>query len=755
MTISMGAWVNSLPDDLLDVIADMDLGIVETLVGANEGQLRAILHLDGPTQINAVAGSGKTFVLTRRINYMRLMGIKPQNILCTTFTKKATGEMKDRMTKLMSTAYINLMTLGTTHSIGYRILSREYKSLNHHLARAFDPKKDILMGNDQKRFMENVKKDIMKDMTVPFEIKQEINEIAIPQFNKAFGLAKNEGIGHREYEGLHGDNPSKRMQAYVLMYNRYEQKKWDDVVVDGDDLLFLLVRLLEEHDDIRAKYQRQFKYLLIDEAQDNNALQNKLIGMLGYPEYNIFLVGDDDQAMYSFRGAKPEEFIQFSKTYKMSTQIPLELNYRSNPGILKAANMLIRNNDNRIVKQLRSGRPDDFKDEPCVMYTPYGNDDEEAAGVVEQMEILVDKEGYEHKQMAVIYRTNAQSRAVEDKLIMSGLPYVIHGGVSFYERSEVKDLVAYLQLAINPHDKEAFKRIYNKPKRYLGKAFESKVMGHRTSPWAAINDSLVVKSFTYEKKGVAEIVALISHLNSMVKKGEKAVDILDYVVEQGGYKAFITEEGDEEEEGNSRMENVATLKYVVDRFDEVEKFLEYIKMMTSTAKHDINGVQLMTFHRSKGLEFRAAFIVGCSEGLLPHYKAVEDQDEMVAAGKPDPIQEERRLGYVGVTRAEEQCFLSSVRSFNGKPAGPSRFINEMREALVVRQATKQDIEEPVLPDTIGEGDGIYDIPDGDQSLSEEFSEDDIGVLFNDMGQMYADRDALEEEKSELRRLLRD
>jgi DNA helicase-2/ATP-dependent DNA helicase PcrA len=617
---------------------------------------------------------------------MRAKGVQPTEILCTTFTKKATQEMTERLEKLVPASYVRLMTLGTTHSIAYHILKREYKALNHHMANAFN--NDMLMNNAQKRFMEDIKKDIMKDMSVPFEIKQELNEIAVPQFMKAFGLAKNDNIGHREYEAEHGDSPSNRMQAYVLFYNRYEERKWENRVLDGDDLLFLLVRLFQEHEDILQKYQGKYKYLLVDEAQDNNNLQYMLIKMLAHPHYNAFIVGDDDQSMYSFRGARPEEFIYFKDKFKNTQMIALEYNYRSVPGILKAANMLIANNQERIVKQLRTHKAEEDK---AVMYSAYKDENDEAKAVVDEIKNLTEEsKRFEHKQVAVLYRTNAQSRAFEDQLIMSGLPYVIHGGISFYERAEVKDIVAYLKLVLDPDNNEAFERIYNKPKRYLGKAFLEKARRQADSYWKAINNPMFQKTLRYEKKGVNEIIDLLTNLRGTGAAGGTPEELVDIILQQGGYEDFLKEDGDEEEEGNSRMENITTLKYVMQKFDNLDSFLDYITMMTTTAKHDINGVQLMTIHKSKGLEFDAGFVVGMSEGILPHFKAVEDSED---GTRPKAIEEERRLAYVAVTRARTVCYTSSIRSFNGRHSNTSRFIKEMESELVPVNVEIKDVND--------------------------------------------------------------
>jgi DNA helicase II / ATP-dependent DNA helicase PcrA len=683
-------WLGSLPEELLYEVAKYPAEEVKLLVGLNPSQLRAVLTLDGPVQINAVAGSGKTRVLTHRIAWMLKRGIKPSQILCTTFTKKATEEMETRLGQLIPKMALKQITLGTTHSIGYRILAKEYENMGNPMMWAFK-KRNVLMNGKQKIFVDKVIKDITYDRTVQFQVKDQYSDIATPQLLKAIGLSKNEGIGWEEYEQMHtGKGP--RMEAYIEFYKRYELKKQSEKAIDGDDMLYLLWKLFKENPDILKKYQGYYKYLLVDEAQDNNGLQYELIRMLGAPEYNTFVVGDDDQSMYGFRGAKPEEFINFTGNYRGAKQIALEDNYRSNPGILNVANSLIKNNSVRLTKSLKAHKQDDSE---CVSYSAYSDETEEARGTVEEIKQLIDNEGYNPKQIAILYRTNAQSRAMEDQLIMSGLPYVIHGGVSFYERKEVKDIVSYLKMAVDPKDDNAFKRIYNVPSRYLGKAFYEKVKAFSGYHWEAISDG-VLSLKDYEKRGVKDIIEKVNNLATMIRDNISPSDMLDYILSEEGvdYKRYIL--GEEEEEESSRMENIETLRFVLSRYERLEDFLNYIDMMTSKAKHSIDGVQLMTFHKSKGLEYPVAFNIGVSDGLLPHFRSIEDSEN---GTKPLAVEEERRLLYVGITRAESLCYLSSVGSFNGRFQDVSRFIPELGlqvEDDEVERMYQEKVMEPML-----------------------------------------------------------
>lgn len=306
------------------------------------------------------------------------------------------------------------------------------------------------------------------------------------------------------------------------------------------------------------------------------------------------------------------------------------------------------------------------------------------------------REGREHKHLAILYRTNAQSRALEDALIMAGFPYVIHGGISFYERKEVKDIVAYLRLAINPHDDASFQRVINVPSRFLGKVFMEKIKAFKGSHWDASPDKLVLKG--YEKDGYGKFRDIIEKLMAEVKGGESTPsDLIDLILSDdgAGYEKYIL--GEDEEEESSRMENIATLKFVVNRYEKVEDFLDYIETMTSKAKHSINGVQLMTVHKSKGLEFPVCYVVGVNDGILPHFKSIEDTE---SGAKPFAIEEERRLLYVAITRAEAECHISSTASFNGRPNPTSRFIKELGMTLSIKAKEKEEVIEEVFNHTV-------------------------------------------------------
>lgn len=679
----------------------------------NESQQKAVEAIEGLVMIDAVAGSGKTTVLTHRVKNMLDSGIKPKNILLTTFTKKATEEMTERLSKLVSNMQLLQMTVGTMHSIGYRILKKEYEALNHPLASAFK-KNNVLMNSKQKFFVEKVAKEIIHDRSVPFDIKAELKDLAVPQLIKAISDSKNRGIGWEEFEAEHVGT-TNRMDAYVEFYKRYEKSKFNERAIDGDDMLFLLYKLFRQHPAILEKYQRQYKYIMVDEAQDNNTSQYELLRMLAYPENNLFIVGDVDQSMYGFRGARPDEFIQYSKTKGMQ-RIALQDNYRSRPGILDVANNLIVHNTQRLDKKLVAHNQDMTE---CVAYTAAIDESAEARDIVEDVKVQIEA-GRKHKELAVLYRTNAQSRALEDSLIMAGLPYVIHGGISFYERKEVKDIVAYLQLAVDPDKaQDAFKRVVNTPSRFLGKAYLEKVDKYKGTRWQAITSgALTLKP--YETSGTNSFIRLIESLSELVEQDTSPKDIVEYLLEDGGYKQYILSE--EEEEDSSRMENIATLQFVLERYEKVSDFLDYIELMTSMAKHDIDGVQLMTIHKSKGLEFPVVYVAGVSEGTLPHFRSIEQSETPGSMA----IEEERRLLYVAITRAEEECYLSSVKSFNGQKAGASRFVKELGMTL-------HSNEDDGLTNEFG-----HDIEDGVASIDEAFNREVLDPIRRDHKKMMGD-----------------
>jgi DNA helicase-2/ATP-dependent DNA helicase PcrA len=657
----------------------------ELIKGLNDQQKEAVLTVDGAVQVNAGAGSGKTAVLTRRTAHMILdCGIDPSEILLTTFTKKATSEMEERLAKLIPSKAIKAMTLKSSHAIGYSILAKELYNINHPLAEAFrNPKDAVLMGLNEKKFLDSVVSSIEKDRTIEYEIRAMVKEKGLRSLKSVIGRCKNEGLDPYEYEQSLGNATNVKVLAYLEFYKRYEILKEQAKKIDFDDMIFLTARLFREYPEILRKYQQKWKYFLIDEGQDNNILQYEIFEKLTKPENNIFLVGDDDQAMYSFRGAKPEEFISFQERFPEAKIIKLEINYRCDREILEKANTLIVNNEERLEKTLQFHKD---SGEQSVFYHHYSDESDEAINIIAEIKHIVENENVSMKKVAILYRTNAQSRAFEDELIMAGLPYVIHGGFSFYERAEIKDLISYLKLAHDINDNNSFERIYKVPLRGLGQAFLEKVKAVKGKSYFE-NMSYIKTKTQYEQKGIEELAFIINRLHKMSRDEESTLqDMVDFIVDSKGGRyadhlksqlgdANDSEEGESAEDftKSPKYENIVQLKYLMQNFKSLTEFVEYVDKMLGKQKLSVDGIQLMTIHRSKGLEFDSVFNVGWNEGLLPHFRSLEAYEE----GKKNAIEEERRLGYVGITRAERTCYISSTEVYNGKPQLTSRFVNEM------------------------------------------------------------------------------
>jgi DNA helicase-2/ATP-dependent DNA helicase PcrA len=652
----------------------------ELMKGLNDSQLEAVLAVDGAIQICAVAGSGKTHVLTRRVAYMiNVLKIAPETIALMTFTKKAADEMKKRLEMLISKKDLEAMFCGTSHSFGYRVLAREYKAMNHPLKdfalpeRMKDSKnKGVLMGNDQIWFAEEVKQKLLKSPFIEADVKKVLKDTQNKVLLAIIGNAKNNDIDQWEYEKLNAMDATPAMWAYINFYKEYESMKYARLAIDGDDMLFLTVRLFRQHPEILAKYQKQIEYIMIDETQDNNAVQYELAQMLIYPQENIFVVGDDDQSMYRFRMAMPEFFVEFFKIFPNVRQIGLEHNYRSHPEILTVANKLIAHNEFRIKKQLV---PHKTGDDKAVFYSHHVSEVEEAKAAVEEIKTLKQIKGLEYKDMFVLYRTNAQNKEFEDALIANEIPYVIHGGKSFYDRAIVKDIMGYFRLVNDTNDDEAFARVYNTPSRYVGKAYLAKLQAVKGySMWDAINKVNLTPS---EKTASNSLKNVVNGMKQLLEEGKTADELIRFLMENG-YAEHIKKGNDVEEEREEEEEErenpvVTKMCHFASRFKSLDSLIKYVDMMQKKRRSSVNGVQMMTIHRSKGLEAKAVFGIGVNENLLPHYKAVEEY----VCENGAPMEEERRLAYVLVTRAEELLFLSSTSTFNGKDCGASRFIAEM------------------------------------------------------------------------------
>lgn len=627
----------------------------------NSQQLKAVEAKDGVYQIVSVAGSGKTEVLTKRVGYMiSHHNVFPDEILLLTFSRAAKVEMQDRIGKILPSRITSEITIDTFHSLGFKILKREYSIINNPLAKAFNfgDENGIIPGWAQKSMIENIMKE---ELNIDLNNKNNLNVLEVIQM---ISLAKNELIGVKEF--ILQCMTEKDFQIAEI-YKLYEQKKNEDCLIDFDDLLIKLYELFRDNNKILKKYQNKYKYLLIDEAQDNNSAQYKLIKMLAYPHNNIFLVGDDDQSMYKFRGARPDEFVNFSKKYTNTQIINLENNYRSVPKILDIANNLISNNTIRIIKKLVPFKPDPGIND-TVTHTVVDDTEEEAKLVVEKIQQSIKHQNRVYNDFAVIYRTNAQSMAFEDEMVKNGIPYIIYGGVSFYERKEIKDMVSYLKLAHNPNDNEAFERVINTPSRYLGKAFmkiiKEEAKKKKCSYYAALKTAKLTPS---QHRNSMNYMNIIKGIHEYAQNNSPSF-VLDEIINRTQYDEMLKKEIANEED-NDALENIFTLKSALEKYSDVSEFVEFYKQFSSTKKQKTDSVKLMTTHKSKGLQFTIVFGAGMSEGLMPHRFAIE-------SGDPMSIEEERRLAYVLETRAEQEIHIYSPLKFGRKDLEVSRFVME-------------------------------------------------------------------------------
>ncbi len=621
------------------------------LDGLNDKQKEAVLEQKGPILILAGAGSGKTRVLTTKIAYLvEDCDISPYNILAITFTNKAAKEMKDRLYSLIGdvSKYIQVSTF---HSFGVKILRENFKALG------YDNNFVIMDSEDSLTVVKKILKEINKDpkMFNPKAIRAKISS------------CKNEMMSPSSYEKYVASEYEK---VVLDVYKRYEEKLKKNNSVDFDDLLLLPIKLFREHPSILEKYQERFQYILIDEYQDTNEAQYIMSKMISAKYRNICVVGDIDQSIYSWRGANYKNILNFEKDYKEAKTILLEQNYRSTETILEAANDVIKNNKQRKEKNLWTalGKGDKIK-----YYRAYNGRDE-AQYVIRKIKELVNK-GVEYKDIAILYRVNAQSRVMEEEMLKENLPYKVVGSFYFYSRREIKDLIAYLRLIHNSKDNVSLLRVLNVPKRGIGlktiDKLTEKADNKGTSIYDAIDSGkeLTFKEMIEDLRKVSESITL--------------TELIDKVLETSGMKKALEQEKSLDSE--IRLENLEEFKSITKSFEEregsvsLEEFLLEISLVSDVEeyKEDDNRISLMTVHSVKGLEFSKVFVIGLEEGLFPHINSLMDQSE---------LEEERRLCYVAITRAKENLWLVNARkrTLFGKDQinPPSRFISEIRSELI-------------------------------------------------------------------------
>ena len=628
------------------------------LEGLNDPQLQAVKQVDGPLLILAGAGSGKTKTLTHRIAHLIGEGhAHPSNILAVTFTNKAAGEMRERVAKLLGESSDDrgfMPFMGTFHSIGVRILRRDGDHIGV-------PQNFVIFDESDRT---GIIKEILK--------KQGVAEKQFParQIGGIISSAKNELMSPQEYEPL-ASSPLQKVAAAV--FPAYEKQLREAMALDFDDLIGQLVRLLEDVPQVRERWQQQFKYVMVDEYQDTNAAQYKLVKLLMGQSKNICVVGDDWQSIYSWRGADFRNILNFEKDYPDTKIIKLEQNYRSTNTILEAANQIITKNKQRSDKKLwtdkQEGKP--------VHIEQVSDERREAEFIIRTVKPRVDIGAHSYADFAVLYRTNAQSRSLEETFIRYGIPYRIVGGHRFYDRKEIKDLLAYIRFIYQSEDRSSLLRIINVPARGLGtksveKFFEWQEQQGLSLGQALVNVSQAGVVSPMAAKGFANLGNLITDMRVMAKEVSVAV-LIDAMVRRLDYLNFVN---DGTIKGQDRSENVLELISVAKEYEEMglSGFLEEVALISDLDEVDnrANAVTMMTMHAAKGLEFPVVFIAGLEESIFPHSRALFDQQEM---------EEERRLCYVGMTRAMEELYLihASSRMLYGSAQHnpPSRFISDI------------------------------------------------------------------------------
>jgi DNA helicase-2/ATP-dependent DNA helicase PcrA len=619
----------------------------------NPDQYDAVVHQGGPLLVVAGAGSGKTRVLTQRIAWLIEGGVHPMRILAITFTNKAAGEMRDRVEALVGPV-ARQMWVSTFHAACVRILRAHADLLG------FPKTFSIYDQSDAQRLVSYVIRDLGLDVKrfpargVQARISLWKNELLTP------GKAKDRATGMLE---------SKHADVYIEYQLRLERAG----AMDFDDLLMRTVQLFKQHPDVLAMYQERFEHILIDEYQDTNVSQNEIVLMLGAKHHNVCVVGDTDQSVYRFRGADFRNIMQFEEAFPDVTTVVLAQNYRSTQNILNAANAVISNNIERKPKNLWS---DSGTGDPIVRY--YADDEhDEARWIAQQIRDAHETDARQWGEMAVFYRANAQSRILEESLMRFGVPYKIIGGTRFYERREVKDALAYLRAAINEADEVNVKRVLNVPKRGIGDTSVDKLdtyaRNHGQGFSFALHNAAAASVGGAALKGITAFLASLDEAGNHQSEGP--AEVLRLVLKSSGYMTELENEDTVESAG--RLENLAELIGFAEEFDSVDDFLEQVALVADTDQIDgENRVMLMTLHAAKGLEFPVVFLAGFEEGVFPHSRSLAEPEEM---------EEERRLAYVGITRARELLNVSHAwsRSLYGNTQynPPSRFLEEIPHEL--------------------------------------------------------------------------
>jgi DNA helicase-2/ATP-dependent DNA helicase PcrA len=645
------------------------------LSGLNEPQREAVLHTEGPLMIVAGAGSGKTKVLTTRIAHLLANGVDAFHILALTFTNKAAREMKERIEEILGNSEARNLYIGTFHSVFARILRKEAHRLGY-------PNSFTIYDTDDAK---SVVKTVINELNL--DDKHYKPNIVYSRIS----AAKNALVGAAEYSTdyhIQQEDMRANRPAIAQIFDAYAKRCFKNGAMDFDDLLYLMYRLLKEHPEALVRYQTKFRYILIDEYQDTNPAQYEIIRLLAAQHENICVVGDDAQSIYSFRGATIQNILQFQKDYDDVRIIKLEQNYRSTQSILQVANEIIKNNKGQIPKALWTENPSGEK----IRLVRTMTDNDEGKFIADSIQEQKLRNHYSNKDFAILYRTNAQSRAFEESLRRMGIPYVIYGGISFYQRKEIKDFIAYLRIIVNPDDEEALKRIINYPARGIGKTTVDRLIlfanTNNVSMWQALLQAKEAGFRTGTLESLEEFVLMIQSFQSMLKK-HNAYEVAFHVGKQTNMVRELF--NDKSTEGVARYENMQELLNSIREWIEtplneedgevgektLSAYLQEITLLTDADEKDPNAdvVKLMTVHSAKGLEFHCVFVAGLEEMLFPSGLSINTREE---------LEEERRLFYVAITRAKNKLWLTYANTryrFGSLVQNePSRFILELPEA---------------------------------------------------------------------------
>lgn len=643
--------------------------------GLNDRQSEACCYTNGPLLILAGAGSGKTRVITHRIAYLiDEMSVNPYNILAITFTNKAAKEMRERVDNIVGFGAESVW-VSTFHSMCVRILRK-------HIACIGGTRDFVIYDTDEQKV---VVKEVLKYLNIDPKLYPERMVLA------AISKAKEQYMSPDDYEKEHAT--SFRDQQIANIYREYQKRLKSNNALDFDDLIFQTIFLFETNPDVLAEYQERFKYIMVDEYQDTNYTQFVLVKMLAAKYRNLCVVGDDDQSIYKFRGADITNILNFEQIYPDAKVVKLEQNYRSTANILNAANGVIANNEGRKDKTLWTSQEDGEK----VTFTRYGSEHEEANGIASRIKTLKNQ-GVSLGDVAILYRTNAQSRVLEEKMIYENLPYKVFGGQNFYGRKEIRDMIAYLRLLVNASDDQSVKRIINVPKRGIGATTVDKISAFAIENDMNFYDALLdieeIPGMARTVDKIRKFTDLIEKFKNMLYDGDFISVVYDAILEETGYSAELLAEGTDE--AKARIENLEELKNKIVKYEEdaenpnLTELLEDIALVADVDDDDEeNGgagekVTLMTLHSAKGLEFPYVFIGGMEEGLFPSSMSINSDD-------PDAVEEERRLCYVGITRAMKKLYLSAAaqRMMHGTTnyCETSRFIKEIPSHYLEQEGT--------------------------------------------------------------------